>query len=441
MDEDKVTTFSARIPSQPLFIVTIDPANVEHILKVNFENYVKGEYFTERVSDVLGTGIFAVDGDKWYSQRKITSTLFNVRNFETNMTDVFQTHGRELVSILDASLGTPIDAQNIFHRFTLDSIGDIAFGRNIGSLKDEHNAFAAAWDRTNEHIVFRFFSPIRALMPYSAGGKKIKVDIPFIKEFASEIVRDRRAAIRDGSAADKADLLTLMLNRRDENGNEFTDDFLTDMVLNIILAGRDTTAQSLTWTIMLLAQHPEVCARLRAEVDDVVGDDIPSFRDVQAMDYMYAVISESVRLYPSVPRDPKIARKQDTLPDGTVVPAGAAVVYFPYGMGRCTDIWGPDARSFKPERFLREEDGGIKRVKPSAYKFSAFQAGPRTCLGQNMAYLEESMVLAMVLQRYTFELVPGQKFKIRLNLTSPMDNGLNVVFKHRTDKKIAPLSH
>ncbi|KCV69391.1 hypothetical protein H696_03822 [Fonticula alba] len=423
-------TFLMRAPAVPPFIVTVDPANVEHVLKTKFSNYIKGEFFTSNLEDVLGKGIFNVDGEAWKRQRKITSHMFNVSNFRNGMTHVFRFHLRELCSVLETKLAKPVDLHEFFHRFTLDSICQIAFGKNLGSIRNSRLPFVVAWDTTNETVIYRMILH-RYIRQLFIAEENVSYKVKLLRGFARDIIQERR----DEQARDlerfnsRSDLLSLYLARTDDTGQMFTDDYLIDMVLNIIIAGRDTTAQSLAWTVKLLCENPEVFVKLREEIDRVLGSSKPcDYTTSQQMKYLMAVIHESLRLYPSVPRDIKQAVEDDVLPDGTRVPKGYLVVYFPYGMGRCEAIWGPDARAFRPERFLNPAGDFIK---PSPFAYPVFQAGPRTCLGQNMALLEQAMVLATLVQRYDLEMVPDQNFEIAFNLTCPMKNGLQVVIRPR----------
>lgn len=127
-----------------------------------------------------------------------------------------------------------------------------------------------------------------------------------------------------------------------------------------------------------------------------------------------------------VSRDPHECGEDDVLPTGHQVKAGSLVFYFSYGMGRSADIWGSDFSEFKPERFIEDP-----KLSSNPFKFSAFQGGPRTCLGQNMAYLEEQTMLALILQKYSFQLVQGQKVEPMLSLTLPMKTGLRLRFTPR----------
>ncbi|KAJ3061531.1 hypothetical protein HK102_009078 [Quaeritorhiza haematococci] len=137
---------------------------------------------------------------------------------------------------------------------------------------------------------------------------------------------------------------------------------------------------------------------------------------------------EILRLYPSVPANVKTNVKDDYLPDGTFIPAYSLVSFFPYAMGRSEKIWGTTAKQFIPERWI-DEKGNIKKESP--YKWPAFNAGPRTCLGQNLAMFEAVTVLAILLRKFRFEIVPDQTVTYMTSLTLPMRDGLKVHVRRR----------
>lgn len=120
----------------------------------------------------------------------------------------------------------------------------------------------------------------------------------------------------------------------------------------------------------------------------------------------------------------------DIWPDGTPIRKGDYVNWSPYASARCEKIWGPDARQFKPERWLNPDDGSLRRE--SAGKWPAFHAGPRTCLGQNLATLEALVALSMLLRRYKFTMLPGQNITYGLSLTLPMKEGFKVLVEKRS---------
>lgn len=141
------------------------------------------------------------------------------------------------------------------------------------------------------------------------------------------------------------------------------------------------------------------------------------------LQYLQAALSETLRLHPAVPIDNKEAAADDVLPDGTPVKKGSIVGYVPYSMGRMTFLWGDDAADFKPERWL-DDDGHFQPQPP--FKFTAFQAGPRTCLGKDSAFLQMKMTAALVLRFFALRLVPDHPVEYRPMLVLALRHGLRV---------------
>lgn len=417
---------------QPAFIYTVDPANVEYILKTKFEDFPKGPEFHSRFKELLGNGIFNVDGDEWYTLRKVSTRMFNVRNFRDHMVSVFSRHCDEVAErIREVPTGKSFDLQDLFLRFTLDSMGEVGFGKDIGSMHDPTVPFATSFDFCQQNVTRRFFEPLWGLREaLTPNGWAFKAALKRLDDYALEIVRSRRA---DTELENKGDLLSLFMGRTREDGSAFDDKFLRDLVMNFLIAGRDTTANALSWTFYCVSQHPSVEARLVAEVDAAFAAAAEaghpgtlSYDQInKELRYTQAVFDETLRLYPSVPQDGKWVEKGATLPDGTVIPPKTWVGYFPYGMGRQETLW-TDAKRFNPDRWL---SGG---TRPSPFVYPVFNAGPRTCLGQNMAYLEAKLAMAQLYRQFKFRLVEGQTVTYATSVTLIMKNPLlmTVVPRH-----------
>jgi len=187
-----------------------------------------------------------------------------------------------------------------------------------------------------------------------------------------------------------------------------------------MIAGRDTTACLLTWAIYELNEHPDMEEKVLQEIHELLAQSkYPTYESVMhGLQYTHAFLSETLRLHPPVPSDTKTAVKDDVLPDGTFIPAGAKVNYQPYIFGRLESLWGPDVTEFKPERWLSMEK------EPPAYKFLSFNGGPRLCLGKQLAYYEAKMLLAMLLPKYKFVRVAGHDPSYKLSIILQMKHGL-----------------
>lgn len=412
---------------QPPLVFVIDPVCVEHILKTNFANYPKGENFYTRMKDLLGQGIFNADGTLWKTQRQVASHMFKASIMKGVMMETFEHHGKLVLKKLESFCDSPgryVDVQDLFFRFTLDSIGVIAFGKNINSLERDV-PFSTAFDLAQVEIERRFFAPHWRFRNESQLRKSIAV----LDEFAAQVIAERR---KDPELEQKQDLLSRYMVARDENGEPYSDSYLRDTIMNFMIAGRDTTAQTLTWCTYLLAAHPDKEAKLIEEINTTLktspqgGLVIPSYDQLKTMKYIEAVISEALRLFPPVYGDPKEAQEDDVLPNGVLIPKGSIVGWSAYVMGRLPQFWD-EADKFLPERWVNNDP---KKYHP--YQFIPFQAGPRTCLGQRMAYQEAGLLLVMMYQSFYFRLKPGHVVDFQRSITLPAKGGMWVSIHRRT---------
>lgn len=166
---------------------------------------------------------------------------------------------------------------------------------------------------------------------------------------------------------------------------------LRDVVKNFLVGGRDTTAVTLAFCTYELAHHPEVQAKVRAEVENLPMDDpIAFYKAMGGLRYIDAVVKETIRLHTPVPVDSKVAICEDVLPGGHFVGKDYVMLYCPWVMARDTALWGQDAAEWRPERWLEQ------KTEPSLFVWSSFQAGPRTCLGKDLAILEAKAIIALL---------------------------------------------
>jgi len=171
---------------------------------------------------------------------------------------------------------------------------------------------------------------------------------------------------------------------------------LRDAIKSLLAGGRDTTATSLTWASFELAKRPDIERKCREEVQNApIEDPLELYRLSKKWKYIDAVVRETIRLHTPVPIDAKHAINDDVLPNGTFVGAGWITVYSPYVMARDTDLWGPDAATWRPERWF---EGELSKMEPSPFVMTSFQAGPRSCLGKDLAIMEAKLVIGLLLR-------------------------------------------
>jgi len=427
-------TFAARAPLQPWWLMTTCPKNIEHVMSTNFANYPKGPWIGTKLSDLLGRGICNVDGKEWYHQRKTASHMLTAKPFQEHIWSVVRRNARKLRDILQsADSQQSMDIFSLMNRYALDTIGEIGFGKCIGSLEDASLPFLRSFDSAQRITFKRFFTPHWRLLKWLGIGSEKETYQHFchLDEHTRSVVRELRSCIarEDDNAkssgiswADieaRKSLVGLFLVDAKNHGKELSEDFLRDLVLNFVFAGRDTVTHSLSWAVYCLCMHPEVAEKVRTEVKEVCGVKGPAYEDLKDLIYLQAVLNETLRLYPALPLECKLAADDDTWPDGTFVPQGTYAIFNTYAMGRDTSIWGEDALVFRPERWLEMERA------PTSFQYPVFHAGPRECPGKLLAQVEMKTCLAMLLPHLSFELaVPVDQIREDRKLTMGMANGL-----------------
>lgn len=419
--------------------MTCDPNVMKTMLATDFQNFEKGAIFKEQMDSFLGTGVFNSDGDMWKWHRTMTRPFFSkdrISHFE-----LFDVHVEYAIDRMRERLnaGYAVDFQDLISRFTMDSATEFLFGTCVESLRlplpYPHNhsptpfatqptsqealsradAFSAAFLKSQHVIAERAIIgkiwPILEVLK-NRTDEHMRVVNAFLDPILKEALR-RKDEMKGYKATDKihddTDGETLL-----DHLVKFTSDpiVLHDETFNILLAGRDTTAGTLTLIIYFLCMYPQVRERLRAEIIDKVGcSRRPTYADIKEMRYLRAVINETLRLYPLVPVNQRRAVNETTLPNPDpsgkpfYVPTGTLVTYSVLAMHRRPELWGPDADEFDPDRFLDERAG--KYLTKNPFIFLPFNAGPRICLGQQFAYNEMSFFLVKLLQRFSsMELAP-----------------------------------
>ncbi|XP_068665072.1 cytochrome P450 94B3-like [Aristolochia californica] len=422
-------------------IVTANPENVEYILKTRFDNFPKGKPFTEILGDFLGRGIFNVDGEEWYTQRKLASHVFSTRSLREYVAITLETEvNRRLLPLLERVCLDEgvVDLQDLLRRFALDTVCLVSLGKDPACLHPSFPAspLASAFDVASEISARRAAAPVYALWKAKrvlgiGSEKRLREAIDQVHDSVIKLIRFRKAE-RDDKREDKDLLSRLISGGHDE-------EVIRDMVISFIMAGRDTTSAALTWFFWLISCLPDIEKQIVKELAETTvaptEEGSLDYDGLKEMTTLEACLCESMRLYPPVAWDSKHAMSHDRLPDGTIVAKGDRVTYFPYGMGRMERLWGKDWKEFKPTRWLESPEGGVSRVSP--YKFPVFQAGPRVCLGKEMAFVQMKYVAASVLRKFEIRLIsPRQPVFVPL-LTAYMAGGLKVrIYKRGKDKEI-----
>ncbi|KAL0693616.1 hypothetical protein Bca4012_060796 [Brassica carinata] len=407
-------------------LFTVDPRNINHMLSSNFAKS-KGPEF-KKIFDILGDGIVSADMELWEDLRKSGHALFHHQNFlKLSVSSTSSKLNDDLVPFLDkaAEKKIIIDLQDVFQRFMFDTASILMTGYDPMSLSIEMPKveFGEAADFAEEAIFYRHLKPVILWRLQNLIGvgieRKMRTASAIFNSTFAKIISSRRKEEKEPAIINAVTYYMNVDTTKYKLLKPGNDTFIRDVVLSLLVAGRDTTSSALTWFFWLLSKHPQVMTKIRQEMINTKFD--PT--DLETLVYLHAALSESMRLYPPVPFNHKSPSKSDVLPSGHKVEAESKIVICIYALGRMRSVWGEDASDFKPERWI-SENGGLKH-EPSS-KFLVFNAGPRTCLGKHLALLQMKMVAVEIIQKYDFEVVEGQKIEPVPSIILRMKHGLKV---------------
>ncbi|KAL2039296.1 hypothetical protein N7G274_007964 [Stereocaulon virgatum] len=405
--QDVGNTLEQKFLGTPAF-GTIDPKNLEAMFSSRFSDFGYG-LRRQICFPLLGDGIFTQDGAAWKHSREMLRPQFARQQYQN--LDILREHADDLIACILKSRKS-IDLQPLFFRFTLDTTSAFLFGESTYSLRANQSAddieFAKAFDIAQDYVVQRY----RYLDFYwLIGGRRFREACTSVHTFIEGII-DRRQANSAKSSDGHGRYVFIDAIAKDSHDRKA----LRDQLLNILLAGRDTTACLLSWTFYLLPRHPKVLKRLRDEISSVAGDSKDLRReDIKKMTYLANVLKETLRLYPSVPVNTRTVHRTTVLPTGggpdrsspVLVRKGDNVAYLIYAMHRRKDLYGDDAEEFRPERW--EEDLPLYHDEVNAsWGYLPFNGGPRVCLGQDFGLTETSYAVVRILQ--TFPVIRAGQF-------------------------------
>lgn len=431
-------------------LATTDPANVLYIFGTNFSNFSKGSDFKE-IFDVMGDSIFSSESDLWRKQRRIAQAFINHRRFNRYLAKTGREKVEEgLIPFLEhaSKHGLVVDLQDVFKRFTFDASCVFVTGYDPCSLSIEQPSvpFLNALDIMLEAILFRSIMPKKVwkLKRWLGVGieKKLSRACQTLDDFIARRISMKREELSEETKCNNSeqgvDLLTSYMNEKEIAGLKFDDKFLRDTILNFIFAGRDTTSLTLTWFFWLVSKNARVEKRIREEIEaNIPVEESEAWRvfsetkDLNKLVYLHGALCETLRLYPPAPLEQRISLRPCNLPSGHRVYPNMNIWFPLYAMGRMTSIWGKDCLEFKPERWISEE-GGIKH-EPS-YKFMAFNTGPRSCLGKEVALTQMKFVATAMIHRYNIQVVEGHCVAPSISISLQMKYGLKVrVTKKKLD--------
>jgi cytochrome P450 len=371
------------------------PDGVQHILAGAADFYHKNDPVYFEIRELLGNGLLTSQGEQWKRQKRLVQPLFTHKRV-AGYVPMMAEEGETVVQRWSAAQrkGDDVDLNREMTRVTLNVVGRALFGCDV---EEAVRVLKDAVPYLSRRAISRGLSPFKVPetwpLPSNKKAARYKSGIYGVVD---DLI-NRRHSVPDG---DNEDLLSLLIKAQDpENGEGMSDSEVRDQALIFLLAGHETTATSLTYTFYLLGRHPEVQARVRAEVDQVLGDREPTINDYPTLAYTTMVIKEAMRLYPAAYATGRVPDHDDEVM-GFPIPAGSPCIASPWVTHRHTKFWD-DPSAFIPERFTPDHEKARHR-----YAYFPFGGGPRACIGQYFSMLESVIVVATVMRAFKIETLP-----------------------------------
>jgi len=389
------------------------PDAIREVLVANQHKFKKSRML-ERAQLLLGQGLLTSEGDYHRRQRRLMQPAFH--------RDRIAGYGAVMVDRANAVRerwrpGQPFDVMQEMMRLTLAIVTRTLFSANVDSEADEIGAALSQ--------VFDLFEVI--MMPFSEFLEKLP--LPAMRRFKRARKRldetvYRMIAERRASGRDTGDLLSMLLLAQDEEGSGgMTDTQVRDEALTLFLAGHETTADALTWAWYLLSQNPRAEAAFHDELERVLAGRLPSVEDLPQLRYTESAFAETLRLYP--PAWGMGRRALEDYPVGEfMIPARSVILMSPYVVHR-DPRWYPEPGEFRPERWLNED---LARPK---FAYFPFGGGARVCIGERFAWMEGTLILAAIGQRWRLRLEPGHRVEAQARITLRPRHGMRMVAERR----------
>lgn len=386
---------SMQRPNGRLAYFINDPAEVHRILARRHAKYRKGPGF-ERVKMLLGNGLIVSDGDIWRRSRRMIQPAFgrqNIHRLVDVMVDCSERRDKHWTALAANDEQCNITSET--SDFALELILISIFGSDY-----------------EDRIVTEGENPFAFLSRDSTRDLSVVMKVRHLRELLTSIIEDRKRGNNDG----QFDFLQMYLQAEDKDGNPFTNDELLDELMTLIVAGFETSANTLNWVWYLLARNPDVEARIIAEAAEHVPDaGAVNNESLMAMEYTQQVLEETLRLYPPVWLFTRRSHEDDVLDDFDV-PPGTDIYLSPFVLQRTERYW-PNPNAFDPDRFAASD--GNKKDRP----FFPFSLGPRRCVGEYFSFMEMKVHLALLLPRFRLQPVDESEPELELgiNLRSAKD--------------------
>ncbi|KAK9237630.1 cytochrome P450 [Lipomyces kononenkoae] len=427
-------------------------AALQTILQTASYTFVKPKMTREALALIIGDGLLNAEGDSHKRQRKLLMPAFSFGHIKS-LTPVFVEKALALSNHIADRLGT--DAEKVFdvdpmvHSTTLDVIFKAGFGTEFNALDNDDHPLVQAYRHaftvqkiTNwlrfEVALDRIFGP--GVIPTSR-NRRIAASKKVIGKFAADLIQEKKQKQKIASTFGKTtstndkDILSILIQ---EGKDAWTDREIINNLMTFLAAGHETTSSATSIALYLLAKHPEVQSKLRAEIREHIPE-IVSYRSgdktdlvasltyekVESLKYLNNFCRESLRIIPPVPITSRQAT-EDIMVDGVLIKKGTLVFIVIAAINQLKSVWGDDADKFNPDRW-----NNLSPEALSPYSFLTFIQGPRSCIGRRFSEIEFKCLLIALIGRFEFaERNPGEEVALRSVVTTKFVDGLPLKVKY-----------
>jgi cytochrome P450 len=395
-------------------IVTIDPAVIQHVLKSNAENYQKSEIQVKRMGHFLGKGLLTTHGEPWKTQRRLIQKGFDRKQLDA-LCVIMQDSLNDSLRVFDGRIGAgAVDIYPQMMKITFAMVARSLFGAR---LPEEDIELVSDTICTVQEFIVR-----QTIQPYLNPWFEVSGELRRHEEMRARAdavlmnyIKKRR------NEAPGQDLLQTLMDARYSDGEGMPDELILSESMQLLVAGHETSSNSLSWLLYLLSSRPDCLEKVRQELETALGDGPVTHADIVKLEFTTQVIQESLRLYPPFWMIDRMAVKDDRVGD-IAIPAGSMVIVYVYGAHHAPNRW-PDPETFDTDRFIK----GQEKLR-TPFTYLPFGGGPRTCIGNNYAMLQILMILSDLVRNYDFELVPGQTIEARPKVILQPRYGIRMTF-------------
>lgn len=392
------------------FVSLHSPELIDHVLVKHSSKYIKTIFMREKWKGFFGKGVITADGDEWKRSRKVLQPMVS-RDKLSKYFEVISHHSEDYANALKD--GEAVDIKEDMMNLMLFSLVKVMFHTELDDEKVKR--FGVLFKQCIDYFDFGMTLPGIMFEKFPTGPKtKYLNSIAELEEMVKVLLHSDSTGMN---------MLTLLKNAKDEEGNPFTEVQIRDNILTFFIAGHETSSMAICYTLFLLGQHPEEVKKIQAELDEVLQGRSPNFAEINNLKTLKNVVNESMRIYPPVGMIGREAAVDDVI--GNIpVKKGTNIIIPVFSIHRSAKIY-PSPLDFIPDRWNDPE------LENQKYDFLPFGLGPRVCMGASFAMMEIYTVLAVLLQRFDVKLTSSTKLELMTSASMRPKNDVTIVFKKR----------